>query len=331
MDLDALRAARREEWDRLARLAARRRPDGAEADELIERYQSGASDLSLIRSTAGDSVAGDRLAISLARARLRFTGTSTNVLARIPSFFVLQLPAALYRIRILTLVVAAATAVVAVITGWWISAEPRAIAQLGSEADLQEYAEKDFVSYYSDHSGGIFSGTVWTNNAFLAAQCVAFGITGIYPVYLLLGNAASLGEAGAVLAHFGHLDTFFLYIAPHGQLELYSIFLAAAAGLRVFWAWVAPGPRARVTALSTEGRAMFAVVIGLIVFLFMSGLVEGWVTRQDWPWSVKIGVGTLALAVVLVYQWVIGGRAARAGHTGDLEEFEAGARRLVAG
>ncbi|MCU1412856.1 MAG: hypothetical protein JWN80_196, partial [Microbacteriaceae bacterium] len=38
----------------------------------------------------------------------------------------------------------------------------------------------------------------------------------------------------------------------------------------------------------------------------------------------------VALAGFLFYQWVIGRRAYRAGETGDLEQFEAGARRIVA-
>jgi hypothetical protein len=72
-------------------------------------------------------------------------------------------------------------------------------------------------------------------------------------------------------------------------------------------------------------------VIGLIAALFVSGVIEGFVTRQPWPWPIKIGIGTLALAAFLTYQWVVGRRAARAGETGDLDEFEAGAKQLVAG
>ena len=55
------------------------------------------------------------------------------------------------------------------------------------------------------------------------------------------------------------------------------------------------------------------------------------VTRQEWPWVIKIGIGTAALAAFLVYQWWVGGRAFRAGETGDLDESDAGARRIVAG
>jgi hypothetical protein len=99
MDLDAYSAAHRDEWEELARLAGQRRFTGADADELIERYQAGATQLSAIKTTAGQSVQGDRLSLLLSRARLRFTGADTNVLSRLPAFFGTHLPAALYRIR----------------------------------------------------------------------------------------------------------------------------------------------------------------------------------------------------------------------------------------
>jgi len=331
MDLDAYTSARKSEWDRLAQLGRTSRFTGAEADELIERYQAGASDLSAIRTTVGESLPGDRLSLYLSRARLRFTGASANVLSQIPSFFALQLPAALYRIRWICLVITVLSFVIGAIYGFWAASDSRVFATLGDASALEKYAKEDFVDYYSNQSGSTFTGFVWTNNAWLAAQCIAFGIVGLYTPYLLFTNAQSLGTTAAIMEHYDRLDVFFLYIAPHGQLELYSIFVAAAAGLRIFWAWIAPGHRTRMQALAEDGRALFTVVIGLILALLVSGLIEGNVTRQDWPWPVKIGIGTVALGGFLFYQWVIGRRAIRAGETGDLEEFEAGAKQLVAG
>src|SRR5471030_2478201 len=78
MDLDAFTAARREDWMRLARLSHNWRFTGREADELINRYQAGASDLSTIRTNIGQSSQGGELSLSLGRARRKFTGTSTN-------------------------------------------------------------------------------------------------------------------------------------------------------------------------------------------------------------------------------------------------------------
>jgi uncharacterized membrane protein SpoIIM required for sporulation len=329
MDLDALTAARREDWMRLAQLARRWRFSGGQADELIDRYQAGASDLSTIRTTVGLSSQGDELSLSLSRARLRFTGTSSNVLEQLTRFFASQLPAALYRIRWLTIAVVLATVAVATVTALWLNANPQLLLHLGTPADLRNYANQQFVGYYSAHPDPAFAGQVWTNNAFLAAQCIAFGITGVYPIVILVNNAVSLGESEAVMAQYGRIDHFFLYIAPHGQLELYSVFTAGAAGLLIFWSWIAPGRRTRVQALAEDGRAFFAIVIGLILSLAVSGVIEGFVTRQPWPWPIKIGIGTLALAGFVFYQWFVGRRASRGGETGDLDEFEAGARQIT--
>ncbi len=329
MDLDAYSAAHREEWDRLARLGKKSRFSGAEADELIERYQSGASQLSAIKTTAGQTVQGDRLSLSLSRARLRFTAAAPNVLSQLPLFFANQLPAALYRVRWVSLATAAAFAIIATVYALWLSANPELLLNFGSEADLERYAQQEFVGYYSANAEASFAGQVWTNNAWIAAQCIAFGITGVWAPYMILQNGQGIGQSAAIMNEYGRLDHFFLYIAPHGQLELYSLFVAAAAGMMISWSWIAPGARTRARALAEDGRALFTIVIGLILSLLVSGVIEGYVTRQDWPWPIKIGIGTLALAAFLFYQWFVGRRASRGGETGDLDEFEAGARQIV--
>lgn len=331
MDLDAYADAHRDEWERLSALAARRRLSGAEADELIEGYQSAAAQLSAIKATAGRSLHGDRLSLVLSRARLRFTGARTNVLHQLSVFFAAHLPAALHRVRWVTLAVAASVVIVAALYAVWVSANPEVLASLGPYETLRDYAERDFVGYYSDRAEASFGAQVWTNNAFIAAQCIAFGITGFWVPVVLFQNAQGLGTSAAIMHEFDRLDHFFLYISPHGQLELYSVFVAAAAGLMIFWAWVAPGARTRGRALAEDGRALFTIVIGLILSLLVSGVIEGWVTRQDWPWPIKIGIGTVALAAFCWYQWVWGARVRRTGQTGDLDETEAGARPLVAG
>lgn len=338
MDLDAYTAAHRDDWDRLGELARSGRLSGAETDELIVRYQSGASQLSAIKTVAGSTSVGDRLSVTLSRARLRFTAQSGNALALLPRFFMLQLPAALYRLRWLTLAVTLATAIVALLYGFWAAQDPRVLANLGTDEQLKSMAEDEFVSYYSENPAASFAGRVWTNNAWIAAQCIAFGISGVWVPYVVLQNAQNLGITGAVMFAYDKGDAFFLFIAPHGQLELTSIFVAAAAGLRIFWAWVAPGRWTRLESLAREGRALITVAIGLIIALFVSGIIEGFVT--PWPlqeqidpwlgWTIKIGIGTLALAAFLGYMLIVGRRAYRAGETGDLTEFEAGAQRLTA-
>ncbi len=331
VDLDALTAARAGEWARLEELSRSRRLTGPEVDELVARYRAASADLADVKTSAGRTPQGDHVSTMLARARLRLTGAPENVLRQIPRFFVLQLPAALYRVRWTTLAIALGFIVVGAIVAFWVSGDPALIASLGPQAQLEQYAENDFTAYYSDNPAAVFAGTVWTNNAWIAAQCVLFGITGIWPLMVLVQNAVGVGTAAAVMLAFDRGDVFVLYILPHGLLELTSIFVAGAAGLQIFWAWVAPGRRSRAEAIAAAGRSLGIIAIGLIFALGVSGLIEGFVTAQPWPWAVKIGIGALALAAFLVYMLVVGRRAARLGETGDLTEYESGTPTLVAG
>ena len=221
MDIDAYTAAHRDEWERLAQLGKQHSFSGQDADELIDRYQAGAAQLSAIRSTAGQSLQGDRLSLYLSRSRLRFTGTPANVFSRIPAFFLRAIPAALYRIRWLSLAVTLACVIIAVLYYFWAANDPRVLALFGDADFRDDYANEQFISYYSEFSEFSFGATVWTNNALIAALCVAFGFTGFFPLSQMYNNAASVGQAAAILNEHGRLDDFFLYIAPHGQLELY--------------------------------------------------------------------------------------------------------------
>lgn len=331
MDLDALTAARRGEWARLDELSRTRALSGPEVDELVARYRSASADLADLKTSAGRTPTGDHVSTLLGRARLRLTASTENPLRLLPRFFARQLPAALYRVRWTTLAVALAFIAVGALVATWIAGDPAVLAALGSEADLQQYAEEDFTGYYSENPAAVFAGQVWTNNAWIAAQCIMFGITGLWPVYVVVQNAVGVGSAAAVLFAFDHGDVFFASILPHGLLELTSVFVAAAAGLHVFWAWVAPGRRSRGAALAAAGRSMATIVVGLVLSLALSGVIEGFITRQPWPAWVKIGIGAAALGVFLAYMLIVGRRAVREGETGDLAEDEAGTPQLVAG
>ncbi|WP_029288035.1 stage II sporulation protein M [Cellulomonas sp. HZM] len=322
MDLDAYQLVHGPSWQRLDELSRRRRRTGAEADELVRLYQSAATDLSVIRSAAPDPETLMRLSQSVARARAAIAGTHEPAWRDVTGFVVVTLPAALYRIRWWTVGVMVVFLALSVTAGWWVATNPDALAAMGTPSQQQEYVDKAFASYYDPGIG--FAATVWTNNAFLAALCVAFGITGIGPVWFLAQNAIQVGAIGGMMAAHDRLGIFLQLIAPHGMLELTAVFVAGAAGLRIFWAWLAPGPRPRGRALAEEGRSLFTVAIGLVGVLAVSGLIEGFVTGSGLAWWLKIVTGAVALAAFWTYTIVLGGRAVRAGHTGDLEEDRAG-------
>lgn len=329
MDLDAFTAVHTPAWERLDELSRQRRLNGAEADELVRLYQAVATDLSTVRSSAPDPELVTRLSQLLGRARARIAGAHEPGWRDLRRFVVVSLPAAFYRIRWWTVAVTAACLVVGVVAGVWVATQPDALAAMGTESQRREYVENAFAQYYEPGAG--FATMVWTNNAWIAAQCVGLGITGVMPVYVLLNNAVMVGATGGMMAAYGHLGLFLQLISPHGLLELTAIFVAGAAGLKLFWTWVDPGHRPRTRALAEEGRALFTVAIGLVGVLGVSGLVEGFVTGSSLPWGVKITIGALALAGFWAYTLVLGRRAVADGQTGDLEDDRAGYAVALAG
>ncbi|QZN84736.1 stage II sporulation protein M [Cellulomonas sp. C5510] len=329
MDLDAFSALRQPTWARLDELSRRRVRDGAEADELVRLYQAVATDLSTVRSSAPDPDTVARLSQLLARARSAIAGSHEPAWRDARRFLVVSLPAALYRIRWWTVAVMTGFVALAVVAGWWVATDPGALAAMGTPAQRQQYVDEAFASYYDPGIG--FAGVVWTNNAWIAAVCIGIGISGIGPLYVLVQNAVSVGATGGMMAAHGSLDVFLTLIAPHGLLELTSIFVAGAAGLRLCWTWIAPGGRPRGRALAEEGRSLVTVAIGLVGALAVSGLVEGFVTGSTLPWWLKIVIGAMALAAFWTYTLVLGRRAVREGETGDLEEDAAGYAVAYAG
>lgn len=328
--MDAFSAVNGDKWARLYVLAYKRRLSGSEADELLRLYQATSAHLSLIRSVAPESGLSASLSATLAQARTRFTGARSNFMEDLARFFVIALPAAFYRLRWLTVWCGVAFCLVAGAYALWISTSPDALRALGSDAAIKQYVEEDFIDYYSENPAASFAGAVWTNNAWISAQAVALGITGFWVPMILFGNAQGLGVAAGVFAAAGKSDVFFSYILPHGLMELTAVFIACAGGLKIFWALVSPGPRTRGQAVAAEGRSLITVALGLVLVLFVSGLVEGFVTPSSLPVWAKISIGAAVLAAYWFYVLVWGRRAYRSGATGDLEGADAGYTSLAA-
>jgi len=331
VDIDAFSAVHEDKWSRLHFLAHKRRLTGAEADELLRLYQTVSGHLSLIRSVAPETGLSASLSAALAQARTRFTGARSNFMEDLARFFVISLPAAFYRIRWLTLWCGLAFVLVAGAYALWIGTSPEALrAVASSDARVQQYVEEDFIDYYSENPAASFAGAVWTNNAWISAQAVAFGVTGFWVPFILFMNAQGLGIAAGLFLATGKMDIFFSYILPHGLMELTAVFIACAAGLKIFWAMVRPGPRTRLQAVADEGRSLITIALGLVLVLLVSGIVEGFVTPSSLPVWAKIAIGALVLAGYWVYTLVLGGKAVRAGVTGDMDANDAGYRSIAA-
>ncbi|MCX5198816.1 stage II sporulation protein M [Streptomyces sp. NBC_00249] len=334
MDLDVFVAAHQAEWARLEQLLGRgRKLTGAEADELIALYQRTSTHLSLIQSSTPDPMLTGTLTQLVARARATVTGTRRASWRDAARFFTAGFPAAVYRSRRWWIPTALISTAVGVLIGWWIATHPEVQGAIAAPDHLKELTKPggQYETYYSSHPAASFAAQVWTNNAQAAAVCLVLGaFLGLPVLWILFLNMANLGVGIGLMASAGRLDVFLGLILPHGLLELTAVFVAAGTGLRLGWTVIDPGPRTRRTALAEQGRAALGMAIGLAVVLFVSGLIEGFVTPSGLPTWARITIGVAAEAVFLVYVYVLGGRASRAGEVGDVEAADRTATQPVA-
>jgi uncharacterized membrane protein SpoIIM required for sporulation len=321
VDLDAYVAERRGEWNRLETLARRRKLSPDEADELVLLYQRAATHLSVVRSHSPDPILLASLSQLVIAGRSAVTGGRRFSWRPVGLFFTDTFPAQLYRARHWWLSVMVINVLVAWALMAYFSAHPEIISTFASGEELQRYATQDFVNYYSEFRAQNFAASVWTHNALIAAQCLASGVLIVPVLYILGQNIFALGMAGGVMIYAGHGGTFFSYILPHGLLELTSIFVGAGVGLRIGWSWIAPGPhRTRAQALGERARSGMLVALGLTLALFVSGLLEAYVTPSALPAPVRIAVGALVWLGFLAYALGLGHFAHHRQGSADLDE-----------
>ncbi|WP_393058468.1 stage II sporulation protein M [Streptomyces sp. LN549] len=334
MDLDVFVNAHRIEWDRLDHLLHRgRRLTGAEADELVDLYQRTATHLSLIQSSAPDPLLTARLTQLVARARSTVTGTRRASWRDAAHFLTAGFPAAVYRSRYWWIPTAVLSVLLAALMGWWIGTHPEVQSAIAAPEDLRRLTSPggEYETYYSSHPAASFAAQVWTNNAQAAAMCLVLGAFLCVPViWILFVNVLNLAVGIGLMSSAGRLDTFLGLILPHGLLELTAVFVAAGTGLRLGWTVIDPGPYTRRAALAQQGRAAIGMALGLALVLFVSGVIEGFVTPSGLPTWARITIGIAAELAFLAYVYILGGRAARAGDAGDIAAAERSAELPVA-
>ncbi|MGE5827390.1 MAG: stage II sporulation protein M [Micromonosporaceae bacterium] len=333
MDLDAFVAEHGGEWNRLQQLLGRRRRrlSAAEVDELVMLYRRTATHLSVVRSRSPDPALVAWLSRLVLQARGAVTPATGFSLAAVGRFFAVSFPAAVYRAARWWVGVAAAFLTVSGVLMALVATQPDRALVFLSQPEIDQIVRHDFEAYYSQAPPPNFAALVWTNNAWISALCLASGVL-ILPVLLVLwSNALNLGVIGGIMIGHGRSDVFFGLITVHGLLELTCVFIAAGVGLRIGWAWIAPGRRrTRAQALAETARAGSVVALGLVVALGVSGLVEAFVTPAPLPAGPKIAFGASVWLGFLIYVVGYGAAASAQGSSGDVAEHERAATAPMA-
>ncbi len=158
------------------------------------------------------------------------------------------------------------------------------------------------------------------NNVGIGFRTFAAGLLfGLGSIFFLVYNGVVFGAVAGYLTFLGFSSTFYPFVCGHGAFELTAIVLSGAAGLKLGWAMVAPGPYLRITALKRAARTAINMVYGMAAMLVIAAFIEAfWSSSAAISQGVKYTVAGFLWAAVMIYFLVVG--RVKGVHKKELEE-----------
>ncbi len=141
------------------------------------------------------------------------------------------------------------------------------------------------------------------NNISIAFKCFATGIfLGVGSLFVLFFNGLQIGAVSGHLTALGYSETFYPFVVGHGSFELTAIVFSGAAGLKLGFSLLAPGPYSRRKALQYAAKDAIKIVYGVFVMLLIAAFIEAfWSSSSSLPIAVKYSVGAALWAFVYYY------------------------------
>ena len=322
------RAEREATWQRLDDLLTKiekRSPRSLSDEDMLAiptLYRATLSSLSVARATSLDQALVDYLEALSARAYFFVYGTRTTLMQSVLEFFVRTWPDTVRRAWRET-VVAALIMVAGVVAAFFlVRADPAFFfsfvpGDLAGGRDPSATTETLRQTLYGDlqpqerSNLSVFAAFLFTHNAQISLFAFALGIAFCLPSVLLMAyNGTMIGAMLAVFGAHGLAVPFSAWLLVHGVTELFAITLAGAAGIRIGWAVAFPGSLSRLQAAERAGREGGVMMIGVVIMLFVAGLLEGFARQLVQADSARFAIaGASALVWLLFFYARRGGRA----------------------
>jgi uncharacterized membrane protein SpoIIM required for sporulation len=306
------RQEREADWRRLERLIGKAEKGGmadlSNEDILAAPvlYRSALSALSVARATSLDRGLIDYLETLCARSYFFVYGARETLWGQLAAFFREAWPRAVKGLWRETLASFALLMVGAVIAAWLVSHEadwyyafmPKAMAG-GRDPAASTQALRDTLFSGGKDGLSVFAAFLFTHNAQIAILAFALGFALCLPTAaLVLYNGATLGAFFTLFASRGLGVEAGGWLLIHGVTELFAVVLSGAAGLRIGWAVAFPGEDRRLDAIAEAGRHAATVMGGVVVMLFLAGLLEGF-GRQ----LITLTLARYAVAAITAVMW----------------------------
>jgi uncharacterized membrane protein SpoIIM required for sporulation len=300
---------RRPHWDRLASLLAQSDASGldqlsrAELQEMALLYRQVAADLSVLRQDSTSRTYAQHVNQLLARAHhIIYSGRKTTFLTLV-LFLRDQYPAIFQR----QVGYVAASLLISVGFGLLGAAMTTARPEF-----MRHFVGPEMIATMERHemwtnsvvsAAPLTSSAIMTNNIFVSFVTFAGGILfGVGTLWFLFTNGIMLGVIGAACHHYDMSLALWSFVAPHGSLELPSIIIAGAAGLRIGHSMLFPGALRWKESVARGGVEATQLVSGVIPLLVIAGTLEGFFSPSHAPVWLKFTVG--GLLFILLNLWL---------------------------
>ena len=155
----------------------------------------------------------------------------------------------------------------------------------------ENMAKGDPCAIYKTGIKPLASSIIMTNNIGVTFYAFSLGvIMGVGTVAILLFNGLIFGSIAFVFHQNQYAIEFLSTVMIHGTIELGCIFIAGGAGLLIGDALINPGDRFRKDALVQNGKEAVKLILGIMPWLVLAGIIEGFITPMDLPLSARLAI-----------------------------------------
>ncbi len=298
-------ARRRPHWDRLETLLACTDSSGltqlsrSELREMALLYRQVAADLSILRQDATARTHAAHVNQLLARAHhIIYAGRKTTA-SSLFRFLRDEYPVIFRRnLKFLaaSLIISVACGVLGVVL---TTARPEFMRHFLGPGMIATMERHEMWTHSIVSVAPTETSLIMTNNLSVSFMAFAGGITfGLLTLRSLFVNGMMLGVIGAACHQYGMSLALWSFVAAHGSLELPSIIIAGAAGLRLGYSMVFPGGYRWKDAIAYGGMEATRLVSGIVPLLVIAGCLEGFFSPSAAPVWLKFTVGAVLLTLL---------------------------------
>lgn len=296
---------RKSHWLRLERLLDQSHKQGfrsltrSELQELGLLYRQAAADLSAVREDPTAQYYARSLNLLLARAHNTiYSGKKSSPVKGVFHFYRYTYPR-IFRQHLPLVTAAFLIFVVSALVGMLVSITHPAFLQsvvpphIMAKIDRHEMWTDSIMNVRPAVASGLM-----THNMTVTFLCFASGITaGLFTVYMVIVNGLLLGVIGTACFLHGMSLQFWSFVAPHGVVEIPTIFIGGGAGFRIARGMLFPGFLSRRDSLAVAGREAVRLMVGIIPMLIVAGTFEAFVSPSGiparWKFAIAAAVATI--------------------------------------